>query len=69
MGGRSAPTTLTGIYWDFRGNVHLGREDSVTLETQSLLCQAKSLGGRTISGMPRMANLGVFRDLSRQAPG
>lgn len=30
------------------------------METQCLLRQAESLGGRTISGMPGMANLGVF---------
>ena len=63
MGGGSAPTTLTGIYWDFCGNVCLGRKNSIALETQSLLCQAESLGGRTISGMPRMANLGICPNL------
>lgn len=37
----------------------LRQKNSIALENQSLLCQAESLDGRTISGMPRMANLGI----------
>ena len=61
------PTAPTGIYWDFCGNVCSGRENSVAMETECLLCQAESLGGRTISGMPGMANLGVFPGPGRKA--